>query len=595
MSAIEQTWRKLGSLLATLWRVSPFLFLFNAMFYCIQACLPLATMYITKLVLDVIADIIQQRASYEDGIWLLLLQVIVGLAAFAAGTVQQILNKRLNQKISFYYQKELLNKSVKISFTYFDDHATYETINRARSTAGEAFSICMTLFEIAKNAITITGYLVLLISIHWMLPIAMVLLTIPSLYLHLKIGTKRYGQFVNQTPVERRVSYLYHTLLGRDVAKEVRVFGHDQYLMDRWGQLYWKNADEQYQLEKKAGGIHLVINSIRDVSSAIFIAGLLWFTTKGSLSIGDYYMFSQGITFSLGLVNTIADSLARVRTSSLFFSDFYAFMNYQEEAAAASDHSKVPAPGDHHILADQICFAYPNRSEFVLRNISFQIQAGEKVAIVGSNGAGKSTLVKCLLGLYPVTSGNIYLDSVCLRDIDRRLLQRKFSVIFQDFVQYYLTVRENIAVGDIHRIQDEYAMRKASETSGADKVISKLPNGWDTEVGIGYLGGQELSGGQWQKIALSRALIKDADIIILDEPTAALDPVAEADLLEKFIDMAQDKTAIFITHRLGSCKKVDRILVLKDGELVEEGNHEELMRRNGEYARMFQAQAQWYV
>jgi len=588
---------RIASLINITRKVSPVLFTAMILLYGLAAVMPLASMYITKLVIDTIVAIVQNRSDYSTGLFWLILQAVVGLLVFIVGMVQQIAIKRYSQKVSFYFQHEILNKSSSIPFIYFDNAQTYETITRARNSGGEVFSLFTTLFELVKNSITVCGYLALLSTVHWLLPVAMIVLAIPSLYFHIKLGNKRYLQVVEQTSASRRAGYLYNILLGRDVAKEIRVFGHHHYLIDMWRKLYWENADAQYHLEKKAGGVNLVINCIRDISSVLFIAVLLWLATKGTLTIGDYYMFTQGISLSLVLVNNISDNLARIRTNVLFMTDYFELMEYQEESAVAKEdieETKRLAVMSK-ITVDHISFAYPNQKDLTLNNISFNIFPGEKIAIVGSNGAGKSTLVKCLMGLYPVSSGELYIDSIPISVIDRKKLRHKFSVIFQDYVHYLLTVRENIALGKVERLDDAEAIRQVAATSGADEFISKLQNGWETEVGAGFFGGQELSGGQWQKIALSRALFKDAEIIILDEPTAALDPIAEADLLRKFVDIAKNKTAIFITHRLGSCKSVDRILVLKDGRLVEEGSHQQLMDMDGEYAYMFRSQAQWYV
>lgn len=305
--------------------------------------------------------------------------------------------------------------------------------------------------------------------------------------------------------------------------------------------------------------------------------------------------YMQAVSSMQANLNVISFRMSQFYTESLYIEEFYKFMDMENEADDWTGHLRFPERLSEEIRVESLVFRYPESTRNALDHVSFTIKPGEKVAIVGDNGAGKSTLVKCLIGLYADTSGTILYDNRDIKEYDMTDFRKHVSVIFQDYVRYFLSVSENIGISDTDNIRDFDRVRSAVMTAGADEFIEKLPERYDTIVGGGYYGGAELSIGQWQRIALSRALFRDSQLIILDEPTSSMDPIAESQLLEKFLDITEGKTAIFVTHRLGSCRHVDKILVLKEGKLVEQGNHEELMRMNGEYAKMYKEQSKWYV
>lgn len=313
------------------------------------------------------------------------------------------------------------------------------------------------------------------------------------------------------------------------------------------------------------------------------------------ITVGSFMAYMQAVSSMQANLNVISFRMSQFYTESLYIEEFYKFMDMENEADDWTGHLRFPERLSEEIRVESLVFRYPESTRNALDHVSFTIKPGEKVAIVGDNGAGKSTLVKCLIGLYAHTSGTILYDNRDIKEYDMTDFRKHVSVIFQDYVRYFLSVSENIGISDTDNIRDFDRVRSAVMTAGADEFIEKLPERYDTIVGGGYYGGAELSIGQWQRIALSRALFRDSQLIILDEPTSSMDPIAESQLLEKFLDITEGKTAIFVTHRLGSCRHVDKILVLKEGKLVEQGNHEELMRMNGEYAKMYKEQSKWYV
>lgn len=321
---------------------------------------------------------------------------------------------------------------------------------------------------------------------------------------------------------------------------------------------------------------------------------LVWLGYKGSLTVGHYVSLTQALVQIEGMISGLGRNIAGIYEESLFVNEV---LNYLELETEESGEKKIkfPEPLRGGIEVFDLAFAYTSQSPPVLKGVNFRVRPGEKIAIVGENGAGKSTLVKCLLGLYIPDSGTIRFDGIDIRDIEKDSMRANVSAVFQDFISYQLTARENIAMGQVSKISDDAAIMEAADKAGAGELIRRLPQGIDTELGPLFDNGYELSGGQWQKIALSRAFMKDAQVVILDEPTAAPDPKAEAEVYDNFTRLYEGKTTIMISHRLSSCRHADRIIVLRDGKIIEEGNHDELIRREGEYAQMFTSQAKRYT
>ncbi len=586
------TFKNLIKIIKFIYKTTPILFIINIIFYILLAFTPLLNLVIMKEVVNLVVDIIQNKGSISKGILLLLVQTLISILTWSAGSVHKLIEIKMKQKIDFSLQKIIIQKANSLPLVFFDDHESYNKVERASAAGDRATSILNAILEIFKNLITLTGYLVMLYSLHWILPVSIILLIFIPLWVNIRIGQQKYNQAYEQTPTQRRISYLYNLLIGKHAAKELRLSKHDNYLSSLWEKLIWKNNTEQFNLEKRAVKSNLWVFSVKDISNLIFISSILYISSKGRLTMGDYFIFSQGITFSLSMINEIAQGISSIFEGAIYINDYYYFINQEEEKLNA--YLINPLIFKKEIKVENLSFQYPHSNRKTLDNISFEIKCGEKIAIVGKNGAGKSTLINCIIGLYKTTEGKIFYDGVHINQINPLNLRKKISAIFQDFVRYQLSIRKNICISDIENIDNDEKINRVVKETDIDSLIEKLIHGYETELGTAFSGGQELSGGQWQKIGLTRALFKDSEIIILDEPTAALDPIAESDILSKFIKSTKDKTSIFITHRLGICKEVDRIIVLDNGRLIEQGNHNELMTLKGEYANMFKSQSDWY-
>ncbi|MGE5703270.1 MAG: ABC transporter ATP-binding protein, partial [Clostridia bacterium] len=335
-------------------------------------------------------------------------------------------------------------------------------------------------------------------------------------------------------------------------------------------------------------------------TSAMYVSSLaliIYVMDLTAFTVGDFIALIQTVQNTQQLLAQMAHKLTVFYSNSFYLTDFFTFLDDYKEEANETPEQKTPFPADFQegIAFEHVSFRYPGQTRDILKDVSFTIRKGERVAIVGDNGSGKTTLLKCLMGLYPVQSGAIRFDQVPVADMDPDDLHNHITVIFQDFMRYYFSVKDNIAVGKIEKANDFANIREVAKETGADRFIRKLPHDYETYIGGILREGQDLSGGQWQKIALSRALFRQGEVFILDEPTAALDPIAELEVFKQFEALTQNKTAIFISHRMAAARLADRILVLRNGRVAELGHHDELIQRNGVYAKMYHMQAKWYA
>jgi len=377
----------------------------------------------------------------------------------------------------------------------------------------------------------------------------------------------------------------------KDSAREIRIFQLAEHLISRWKELQstFRAFHLKNQKHEALGG---TIGSMFTTSSAIVVGLLLIRQVKdGSITIGSFVALISSVLLIQGLVGNLGASLMQLWESLFNLNHYFSFMNTKIEMHQGTH--PFPMPHFQTIEFQNVSFRYGNHKESI-RNISFQIKQGEKIAIVGENGAGKTTLALLLLGLYTPTQGRILIGGVNLREIDHASFLVKVACVFQDFVRYRLTLRENVGFGHLEDIENDEKIIGVLENVGLLSLASQLPNGLDTKLSSQFISGRELSGGQWQRVAIARALMKNAEIVVLDEPTAALDPRTELDIIQQMHQMSKEKTSIIITHRLGPARLCDRIVVMKQGEIVEIGSHNELLLLNGEYAQMYHAQSQWY-
>lgn len=559
----------------------------------VESVLPLGSIVITKFFIDSIGLLLQGEGSLFTSIGWISLQAGFMLAISAISKVNMYLFTKWGMVVHIYCEKVLIDKVTAIPLEQYDRADYHDTLQRVSAGFGyRGLALISAVMEMVKSVITITGCIAILVTLHWMFIIVIVLVALPSLLGYISIGRREYDVFVNLSAHERISAYLSTQIMSKEAAKEVRIYNHTSYLKELWENTVQLINLKKLKLEKKNHITRFLIESFDKLMEIAIVSGVLLIVLYRKLSIGDFMAFFQTISTVRSNVDLFAAQLGVVFTESLFIHEFLRFLEEKESVHAGK--LSFPEKLERGIEVNQLCFTYPDSSRRTLHDISFTIKPGQKVAIVGDNGAGKSTLVKCLLGLYRNTEGEVLYDGVPIQEFDRTQFSRNISAIFQDYVKYCLSLKENIAVSNTDYMKDIDLIRMAAYRAGALEFIEALPEQLHTVPSAGVFGGADLSSGQWQRVALSRALFRNSQVIVLDEPTSAMDPIAESKLFEKFLEITEGKTAIFVTHRLGSCSFADLILVLKKGRLVQAGTHQQLMQQQGEYRFMYTEQSKWY-
>jgi ATP-binding cassette subfamily B protein len=525
----------------------------------------------------------------------------------------------------------------------FENQAYYDQINRVFSdTESRAPDTIANVVQLIRTLPALGGYTVALATLSPALLVIILAGMVPTLIDAAASGQRAWNLFSEQTRDRRLADFYAEMLTDRRYAKEVRIYGLAPYAMDKWSTLFWKNSKAQRRL-----ALRLLLRQRVSVlvDAAVSMLGLWWVVTAGlaKATAGSYAVLFQSVTGLSGTAFELVYAVKTLSTQAGFAAEFRSFLRqplvYDSDSvsiakvsipkrfspevaevaslpgrgdgdtkgdgdAKAGRDAKVeqkqrklrsfPTPLTKEIRCEDLWFTYPGADRPAIAGVSFSIRAGETVALVGENGAGKTTLVKLLLGLYRPDRGRILFDGLPADEIDPRSRFAAMSAIFQDFLRYALTLRENIAASSIGSLRDDIRLQGAVAAAGLGDLLARLPQGLDTLLGP-EVGGVDLSGGEWQRVALARSLLRDAQVLILDEPTAALDPLAELAVFERFAELARSRTALLISHRLGMARLANRILVLEGGRLVEEGSHSDLVRQGGRYAQLFAAQARWYV
>ena len=546
-----------------------------------------------------------------------LVAALVGASALELAS--QLAEIDAQERVGMHLQREVILKAHSVELVYFEHPSFYDALQRAnQDMGGRIVQLLRALVEVIGASAGMIAILAVLWRAHWSLAPIMAAGVVPGFWVMLTMRKKTWWVYRVRTPESRLAMYFANLLTRRDDAKEVRLFTLSRHLLSRWLGLSRRLAIERRQLETKQarlGALTSMVSAAAYSGCLLIVAGMI---AGARVSVGTFSMLMQALQQFSQRIGQVMQSLSAVHEQSLYLSDLYEFLEIdvpkvQEKPAApgngrgvtarllrtdapsgkvgggAGELSSMPALGIELI---GVSFTYPGGDRPVLSDVTLVIRPGERIALIGENGAGKSTLIRLILGLYRPTEGKILIGGRAIEEIPRDELFRCFAAVFQEYARYQFTVADNIAFGRLRDATDA-AIRQAAVESGADAFIQELPEGYGTLLGR-PLGGVDLSGGQWQKLAIARALVRQAPVVILDEPTAALDPMAEAEVYRQFGEMTRGRTAILISHRLGSARLADRIVVLKAGKIVETGTHEELLARGGEYAGFFSLQAQWY-
>lgn len=564
----------------------------------LQTIFPLLLIFLTKLIVDYISINLKAIDSTWNFHHILLLIILVGMVMMLMNftvIAAELASTTLGQKVTDYMQVVLYRKAITIDLEAYEDPHQQDILERAKWEAPyRPTGILNDLTSIGQNSLSIVAIAGILVALHWGLIGILALASMPMVLMRVRQSKELYKWQRHQTELERKAGYFGHLMLSGSPAKEIRLLNIG-YLLIEWAQelrhqlLQGKLAIAMHQAKVRLLGQG--ITTIVVLGAYTFI---IYQTLEGVLQLGDLVLYSQVFQRGQNALKSLITSLASLHENHLFLADLYEFLSLEPIITEPVLPQRVPCPIGQGIVFENVSFRYKNSSRHAIHKVNLSIRPGEVVALVGENGSGKTTLVKLLCRLYEVSSGRITIDGKDLRDFSIADLRRQISVIFQDYNCYQLNAKENIWLGNIELPFSSDRMLQAAQWSGADEVIRTLPQGYHTLLGKWFKGGEELSGGQWQKIALARAFLREAQLVVLDEPTSAMDARAEAEVFQKFRDLMRDRAALLITHRLSTVKMADCIYVLHQGSIVESGTHEELMALQGTYAHLFQTQARNY-
>lgn len=555
----------------------------------------LMTLWSLQKLIDVAnVTISTEGASYTPVImWLSILIFSILLARIldiSGSTITGHLQGTIKEK----WKSEIIEKAYRLSLADFDQPSFYDRLQRVNQGVDQRFLSTMTF--IVQSMIKITSILsiiIYLLFIHWLIPLVLLTGSLIFTLIQVKVFKEKYLLFRKQTTPARKLQYIGNLMTSREAASEIRLYGLKDYFLHSWNRINNELINERMKLARRSYRLEMAGSSGHTFTFALSLFGILLISARSTLSTGQYAAFIRAaVTFQQDLIDLMFN-IAIINDDLRYINDFFIYMDLPEEKreGISLETENVLEQG---IRINNVDFSYPGTNVQVLKDLNLDIQPGEKIALIGDNGSGKSTLIKLLLGLYLPKKGEILINGMDLRQIDLNEWRTQTTAIFQDFQKFQLlNVHENIAVGQIENINEKDKVQQAAFLAGADEMIQALPKGYETLLGKEF-GGAELSQGQWQKVAIARAYIRNAKLLILDEPTASLDPKAEVEIYRQFEQVAKDKTAVFISHRLGVAKLADRIIVLKDGRVEEQGTHSELIEKNGAYAKMYQLQAQWY-
>ncbi len=582
-------------------RVNPWLFYANAACRTVSALLPVSMLWVGKLIIDEV--ILQYNADVKDlsTLWLYIgLEFGLAIVSDLLSRLTSLTDALLGDQYSIDSSVRIIRKTSELTLAQLEDSEFYDKLERARQqTIGRVALLSNVLTQVEDLIVIGTLITGVVVFEPWLI-ILLIVSVIPTIMNEIKFSGTGYSLARSWTQERRELDYLRYAGASDVTAKEVKLFGLGGYLSDRFKNLSEKYYQESKKLAKQRAGWGSFFNVIG--TSAYYGAYIVIVlrTVAGVFSIGDLTFLSGSFNRLRGRLQGLFIRFTDITERALYLQDYFEFLDmkavHQIETGSAVPSKNLPLPEaiTEGFEFSDVGFKYPNSEQWVIRHINFKLKAGEKLALVGENGAGKTTLIKLLLRFYVPTEGEIKLDGIPVQDFDPVAYNNRFGVIFQDFVKFDLTLKENIAVGAITALDDQGRIDLAADKSLAREVINEVPKGLEQKLGRRFRDGKDLSGGQWQKVAMARAYMKDAEVLILDEPTSALDARAESETFKRFIDLTKGKTAVIISHRFSTVRIADRIMVLKNGAVLEMGTHEELMANGQLYAELFNLQAEGY-
>ena len=598
--------KNLRPFLIMVWRTSRGLTAASMLLRLVRAVLPVVTLYVGKLIIDNVVLLVQAPDKPQTlALWLgsgllsglillLLAEFALAVMADVLGRVVALVDSLLAERVTNASSVRLMEHAATLDLEDFEDSEFQDQLERARRQTSGRMTLMTQLFSQAQDVVTVASFAAgLIFYAPWLIAL-LVLALVPAFIGEAHFNAQSYSLDFVRTPERRELDYVRQTAASVETAKEVKIFGLNDFLIDRYIQLATQFYAANRRLALRRAGWGGLFTAIGTVGYYLAYAYITWSTLTGKFSVGDLTFLAGSFLRLRSLLEGLLTSFSSTAGQALYLNDLFSFFEVKPQILSPANPRAFPDPIERGFAFEDVGFRYPGSERWAVRHLSFTLHAGEVLALVGENGAGKTTLVKLLARLYDPVEGRILLDGHDLRDYDLDALRGNMGVIFQDFVRYNLSAGDNIAVGKIAARDDRARIERAAKRSQADGVIARLPGGYQQQVGKRFKNGVELSGGEWQKIAIARAYMREAAVLILDEPTAALDARSEFEVFQRFKELSSGKTAILISHRFSSVRMADRILVLADGQIEAAGTHDELLAQSGRYSELFELQAAGY-
>ncbi|MFZ7094883.1 ABC transporter ATP-binding protein [Luteimonas dalianensis] len=598
--------RNVPPFLRQIWAASPALSITSLGLRLVRAFLPVVMLYIGKLIIDEVVRLVGLGVTFDSlggawrgGLlqplmWLLVAEFALAILSDLIGRLVSYAESLLSELFTNATSIRLMEHAATLDLEDFEDPELQDKLDRARRQTMGRSNLMTQLFGQLQDAITVVSFAIgLLVYAPWLILLLAVAL-IPAFIGESHFNALGYSLNFQWTPERRQLEYVRQTGASVESAKEVKIFNLHRFLVERYRTLAEGFYRANRALARRRAFWGTLLAALGTLGYYIAYAYIAWRTVRGDFTIGDLTFLAGSFRRLRQLLEGLLVGFSQVASQALYLDDLFSFFAIEPEIRSPKNPIPFPKPVREGFVFENVGFRYPDAERWALRNLDFELRAGEVLALVGENGAGKTTLVKLLARLYDPDEGRILLDGRDLRDYDLDEVRANVGVIFQDFVRYHLTAGENIGVGQIDAMDDQARIREAARRAMADEVIDELPGGYDQLIGRRFRTGVDLSGGQWQKIAIARAYMRDAQVMILDEPTAALDARSEFEVFQRFKELSEQRTAVLISHRFSSVRMADRILVMEQGQLEASGTHEELMAAGGRYAELFELQAAGY-
>lgn len=557
-----------------------------------QGFVPLLSLTILQKLINSVQFYFEDRADIMDITYILLLQIGLTIINNVISKIDQYLSTYVQLNLELEIKAKISNKILDVNYEKLEDHEFYNLIQRTQGDLGSQFlGPVNNVLEISRAIISTVTIFFFLLQFHYLFVAILVLFSIPLFIMQNKFGKDRYVLTKYLTPFAREQNYIFGLFTDRKYNKEIRVNRSFDYLFKKWRFAYSKNSDEvlKQQLSQSKKLLVLEIVSSATFASSFFL--ILFLLTRSSIRIGDFVSIVEAVQRVLGSISGLSYMTSSLKESVFYLRDIYSILEIPEKNFPQSK-QQVELEYNNVIEVKNLNFKYPFMEKNVLKEINLEIEKDSTIMIVGSNGSGKSTLIKCLIGLYNIPEDTISLFGKDITSLSDREIYQRTSVIYQDFGTYEFTAYENILLGD--SASGEQKVMDSAVKADIHNYIDNLDRGYETRLGRLFEGSKDLSGGQWQKIALARSILRDSELIILDEPTSSLDPIAERNLFLKFKSITEGKTSIYISHRMYACHLADNIIVLDDGRIVEKGTHSQLLAKKGHYANLYNNQSEMY-